>query len=362
LKQKIKIFLTDKNINSLDELVKHIEELKASKELDIFHRQMLMDLVYLVVNGKSVLNSYFAETKFLQNKNPSREFYNAFKKDSENEEKVKTQDQIVKETCDKLNKVFGFEIAKPVKDYTDEEIKSSPTFMDKVINDLQEKEDKVRANLVKGEGSNSYIVVLDFSNLNEAKKYFRNSSFTEAFYYKYGTKKLIEEETKILKKEDVTDVVKEDYSVFYSTPNKNIETRTEEPNFMPGWGYFPKRAKIITYNNLTSCKDVNKTAEIKAGKKESQTVKKAPIFTFCKQMKNAIEEMAFRTEYGHNKYIEFDADYNNFARVDNGDEEYGNAQFRHALGIGEDSELEHYVASAWDAVARLEIYLRNSKS
>jgi hypothetical protein len=95
------------------------------------------------------------------------------------------------------------------------------------------------------------------------------------------------------------------------------------------------------------------------GVKESQSVKKAPIFTYCKQMKNAIEQLAFRSEYGHNKYLEFDADWQNFSRVKNGDEEYGNAQFRHALGIGEDTELEHYVASAWDAVARLEIYLRN---
>lgn len=99
--------------------------------------------------------------------------------------------------------------------------------------------------------------------------------------------------------------------------------------------------------------------ERKSGVKETQTVKKAPIFTYCKQMKNAIEQLAFRTQYGHEKYKEFDADYQNFARVENGDEEYGNALFRHALEIGEDTELEHYVASAWDAVARLEIYLRN---
>jgi hypothetical protein len=79
-------------------------------------------------------------------------------------------------------------------------------------------------------------------------------------------------------------------------------------------------------------------------------------------MKNAMEQLAFRSEYGHNKYLEFDADWNNFARVENGDEQYANAEFRHALGIGEDTELEHYVASAWNAVARLEIYLRKLKN
>jgi hypothetical protein len=96
------------------------------------------------------------------------------------------------------------------------------------------------------------------------------------------------------------------------------------------------------------------------GYKESQTVDKAPIFTFLKQMKNAIEQLALRSKYGHEKYKEYDKDWNNFSRVPNADEEYGNAQLRHMLGIGEDNELDHYVASAWSAVARLEVYLRNN--
>lgn len=129
----------------------------------------------------------------------------------------------------------------------------------------------------------------------------------------------------------------------------------------------PKQKDKITTEDLKvfkkpEVKDCTiKDGKVEYGVKESQTVKKAPIFTYCKQMKNALEQLAFRSEYGHNKYLEYDADYNNFARVPNGDEEYGNAMFRHALNIGEDSELDHYVAQAWDAVARLEIYLRNKK-
>jgi hypothetical protein len=238
LKQKHKDYLIKNEIKDLTDLVNYVEILRSTSNLQGEDRQMLFDFAFLITNEQLSLKSFFAETEFLQNKNPSKEFYNAFKKFAENEDK------------------------------------NSPTFMDEVLD--------------------------------------------------------------------------------------SSTTITEEPNFkslLPGGQLM--RGKIITYNTSTSCKDVDKTGEIKAGKKESQTFKKAPIFTFCKQMKNAIEEMAFRTEYGHDKYIEFDADYNNFARVDNGDEEYGNAQFRHALGIGHDSELEHYVASAWDAVARLEIYLRN---
>lgn len=96
------------------------------------------------------------------------------------------------------------------------------------------------------------------------------------------------------------------------------------------------------------------------GKKESQTVEKAPVFTYCKQMKNAIEALSLRSLYGHNKYEKGD-DWENFSRVENADFEYSNAALRHALGIGEDSDEDHLVASAWNAIARLEIYLRNKK-
>ena len=95
------------------------------------------------------------------------------------------------------------------------------------------------------------------------------------------------------------------------------------------------------------------------GIKESQSVKKAPIFTYCKVNSLALEALAFRALYGHEKYKETDQDWQNFTRVPNAEQEYGEALFRHALNIGEDSEEEHYIASAWNAVARLEVFLRN---
>lgn len=81
---------------------------------------------------------------------------------------------------------------------------------------------------------------------------------------------------------------------------------------------------------------------------------KAPIYTFCLQFKEAIEQLALRSLEGHNKYIKQDYDWKNFERVKNPDYEYGNATFRHALGIGEDNELEHCTATAWNAIARLQ--------
>lgn len=98
------------------------------------------------------------------------------------------------------------------------------------------------------------------------------------------------------------------------------------------------------------------------GIKESQGVNKAPIFTYCKVNSLAIEALALRAAYGHEKYKEGDEDWQNFTRVQDGDFEYSNAMFRHALGIGEDSEEEHLIAAAWNSVARLEIFLRAKKN
>ena len=105
-----------------------------------------------------------------------------------------------------------------------------------------------------------------------------------------------------------------------------------------------------------------KELDKKEGVKESQSVKKAPIFTYCKVNSLALEALAFRALYGHEKYKESDFDWQNFLRVANAEEEYSNAMLRHALNIGEDeTEEQHLIASAWNAVARLEIFLRNKK-
>ena len=95
------------------------------------------------------------------------------------------------------------------------------------------------------------------------------------------------------------------------------------------------------------------------GVKESQSTEKAPIFTYCKVNKNALEALSLRALYGHKKYKETDQDWQNFTRVPNALEEYANASFRHALGIGEEDEETHLVAEAWNAVAKLEVFLRN---
>ncbi len=101
--------------------------------------------------------------------------------------------------------------------------------------------------------------------------------------------------------------------------------------------------------------------KVTSGVKESQSVTKAPVFTYCKVNNLAIEALALRALYGHNKYgaETVDKDWRNFTRVPNADFEYSNSMFRHALGLGEDSERDHLIATAWNAVSRLQIYLEN---
>lgn len=100
-------------------------------------------------------------------------------------------------------------------------------------------------------------------------------------------------------------------------------------------------------------------------KKQKSGVKysddKPPIYTLNKQFSNAIAAVSMRSLGGHNKYLEYDEDWQNFSRVDNPDYEYANAMFRHALSMGgNESEIAHLAASAWDALARLEMAIRNS--
>jgi hypothetical protein len=115
---------------------------------------------------------------------------------------------------------------------------------------------------------------------------------------------------------------------------------------------------FICFERKEKIKKKFSNAGEKAGIKESQAVKKAPIFTYCKVNRNALEALSLRALYGHIKYGNADVDWQNFTRVPNGDFEYTNAQFRHALDIGEEDEETHLIASAWNAVARLEIFLR----
>lgn len=89
---------------------------------------------------------------------------------------------------------------------------------------------------------------------------------------------------------------------------------------------------------------------------------KLPYYTvLCTQFPLAIKEVVARSKHGHDKYEKGD-DWNNWFRLgeERGVESYQNALMRHFFKDGEDSELEHDIAVAWNALAILEFKLRKN--
>lgn len=137
--------------------------------------------------------------------------------------------------------------------------------------------------------------------------------------------------------------------------HREIKKITRSPHLE---NYYPHNMIVEFFKNLNN--NTENSEGNKTGIKDSQNEEKAPIFTYCNVNKHALEALAMRALYGHKKYEKGD-DWENFSRVPNGDFEYSNSMFRHALGIGEDTEEEHLISTAWNAVARLEIFFRNKE-
>lgn len=196
LKQKHKDYLINNEIKDLTDLVNYVEILRNTSNLKGEDRQMLFDFAFLITNEQLSLKSFFAE-----NKNPSKEFFNAFKKFAENEDRY----------------------------------------------------ERVRGNFYRRLGDDTLgIVVAEFDSLENAKMFFKNSpTLIEAFYNTCATNELIEKEEKSKNSPTFMDEVLDSNT-----------TVTEVPNFDSIiLGERPKRGKIIAYNNLTSCKDIDKVIE-----------------------------------------------------------------------------------------------------
>lgn len=99
----------------------------------------------------------------------------------------------------------------------------------------------------------------------------------------------------------------------------------------------------------------------KEGKKYSQD--KAPMGMLLKQFPLALEAVAMRSKQGHEgKYRDQDRDWMNFKRVPNAIEQYTDGTARHLADIGDDEDnLGHASATAWNALARLQLIMENKK-
>jgi len=99
----------------------------------------------------------------------------------------------------------------------------------------------------------------------------------------------------------------------------------------------------------------------KKGVKYSQD--KAPMGMMLKQFPLALEAVALRSKYGHEKYLEFDEDWMNFKREPNTIEGYKDASVRHLAEIGDDEdEIGHLKASAWNILATLQLTLERESN
>lgn len=95
---------------------------------------------------------------------------------------------------------------------------------------------------------------------------------------------------------------------------------------------------------------------------------KLPYFTVLfKQFPNALREVIRCSNSGHNKYIKTDLDWQNFSRVTNAETRYKDASLRHMVEEGPVEDMEQYggmtheAAVVWNALADLEINLRNKQ-
>lgn len=300
LKEHHKKYLRENNLNSITDVAFHIERLKESGE----NRQMMLGLVWILVNEKSCLLDFFAENNPAYNKQVDLVNQLAFnlKQNRINATRLKAENM----------KPIGYQIVDKTKDpveiYTFSWRPSQKT--ESTLN-------------VKPVYSNPWNDV------------------------QYCPRK---ERIKDTEKEKEKPYYKLDLSLNYDSPlsSKQKDKVTTED------------LKVFKNPVVKDC--TIKDGKVEYGVKDNQKEQKAPIFTFCNQMKNAVEALAFRSLYGHERYKKYDEDWQNFSRVPNGDFEYSNAEFRHALGMGADeNEEQHLVASAWNSIARLEIFLRNKK-
>ena len=307
--EQIKDYLKKYRIDSEESLAKHIEELKRNT---IPNNEIIFPLVDLLLNEKSVLLSFFRENSKERG-----------------------------ETVTKTTTPF----------FLDEAVISYQSFENGITKDNTVTYTSTRHKSQAGETHKE--IVGDLEGVNKPKGV--EVSLKEL---KENTINNVELGLDIADILGITLCDNRDY--IYKLIEKKISAKKDKI----------KTAKLHTYpltpeecfkdDVITnSSRGEKETMEYLQGVKESQSVDKAPIFTYCKVNKNALEALSLRALYGHIKYKETDSDWQNFTRVPNALEEYANASFRHALGIGEEDEETHLVAEAWNAVAKLEVFLRN---
>lgn len=110
--------------------------------------------------------------------------------------------------------------------------------------------------------------------------------------------------------------------------------------------------------------DETKKAISKSQKGVKTNNLKPQMSLLFKQFPKALEAVVLCSQYGHEKYKETDEDYLNYTRVDGGSKTYADAGLRHRLEQGNDSEsgLPHQFHVAWNALAELELWIKENEN
>lgn len=131
---------------------------------------------------------------------------------------------------------------------------------------------------------------------------------------------------------------------------KEVLEENKEPMFIPGFGFTPKRGKIIQYKSLE-----------KKGVKHNQLKPRLDV-VINTQFPKALQLISLATEYGNSKYKETDLDMLNFKRVVGGSQTYFDSCARHSTdrnGIDE-SGLPHIIHAVWSSLAGLELWVEEN--
>lgn len=243
MKEKVKNYLLENNINSEEQLATHILELRRNT----FVKPILFELVDLLYNKKSVLLSFFAQ------KNSTKGILNF----TELEKSIiteKEQEELSRKHIEK----------------------QKPFYLDEVMERIQ------------------------------------NQQYTQT------------------------------YSSGRPLDFHSYNYTEEEKKIFEDWNF-----KIVEYKNEHG---------VKTNKNKPQ------ISLLFKQFPKALEAITHCSEYGHQKYLESDADYLNFSRVEGGSKTYADAGLRHRLKEGNDLEsgLPHQYHVAWNALAELELWIKEN--
>ena len=110
--------------------------------------------------------------------------------------------------------------------------------------------------------------------------------------------------------------------------------------------------------------DETKKAISKSQKGVKTNNLKPQMSLLFRQFPKALEAVVMCSQYGHEKYKETDEDYLNYTRVDGGSKTYADAGLRHRLEQGNDLEsgLPHQFHVAWNALAELELWIKENEN